>query len=66
MTLNVVSYGKCILDGVAFVKVFIFILILYTNTITDGYKMYLFKNKNYWYTPRSRVFCWIDSYCFND
>lgn len=43
MTLNIVSYRKCILDGVAFVNVFIFILILYTNTIRDGYKMYLFK-----------------------
>lgn len=48
MILNVVFYRKCILDGVVFVKVFIFILILYINIIIDGYKMYFFKNKNYW------------------
>lgn len=66
MILNVVFYRKCILDGVVFVKVFIFILILYINIIIDGYKMYFFKDKNYWYIFRFRVFCWIDLYCFND
>lgn len=43
MILNVVFYRKCILDGVVFVNVFIFILILYINIIIDGYKMYFFK-----------------------